>query len=535
MKHIFFILPFQLLIYLSLYSQNTFTSAPPNVLLVVVDDMGWNDIGYHGSEIQTPILDQLAAEGVELDRFYAHSACTPTRSSLMTGKTALRLGCVSPIAKNNELGLPLSEKIMPQYFQEQGYFTALVGKWHLGRFKKEYWPYNRGFDHFYGNLTGGVGHYDHVHGGSLDWQRNGTTIEEEGYSTHLLTDEAINLITTKTEQPLFLELCYAAPHMPNEAPDETVAAYQHIENRNRQLHAAMVSEIDRGIQRIVKTLKEAGLMENTIIWFISDNGGKNLVGTPEKVAEPILNAANIWGTPLPVPFWEFLRDNMVNGGGDNHPFKGGKATVYEGGLRVPAFIYAPAFLPQQKVVHRITVNDILPTLLTAAGIEGFDTTNVDGRSQWQALKQEATPSQHPFVSAGKWGQAYFKDDWKLILNKDGDPELYQIVKDPTEQTNVARRYPDVVAALTAELLAFPQGESIDDPLWRVFLDSDQFGGEIDREPYAGREGRVSGPLHRVFYIGGAIILVLIAGLVWGISFLIRRMGRRNREDSRTFK
>lgn len=202
---LFFFLPF--VGCLSLFSQDTIDTRPPNVILIVVDDMGWNDVGYHGSEIQTPTLDRLATEGVKFERFYVHSECTPTRSSLLTGKTAARLGIRGAISKNNALGLPLSEKLMPQYFQEKGYATHLVGKWHLGRYQKEYWPYNRGFDHFYGYLTGGIGHYNHVHGGALDWQRDGQTLEEEGYSTHLLTEEAITILRSPKEQPLFLELC----------------------------------------------------------------------------------------------------------------------------------------------------------------------------------------------------------------------------------------------------------------------------------------------------------------------------------------
>lgn len=516
--------PFSFFCCLLILSIQTYSQSPgPNVLLIIVDDMGWNDVGYHGSEIQTPTLDRLAHAGVELTRFYAHSSCTPTRSSLMTGKTAVRLGIVNPISKNNVLGLPLSEKIMPQYFKENGYATYLVGKWHLGRFTKEYWPYHRGFDHFYGNLTGGIGHYDHVHGGALDWQRNGVAVEEEGYTTHLLTDEAIKIISSTQENPFFLELCYAAPHMPNEAPIETLAAYQHLENKNRQLHAAMVTEVDRGIQRIMDTLEHTGLLENTIVWFMSDNGGKNLEGTPKDVSEPILKVADIWGEPMPFPFWEFLRDNMVNGAGNNRPLRGGKATVYEGGLRVPSFIYAPTFLSQQTVNHRVTVNDILPTMASAIGFTDFDPAHIDGVSQWAFLKKEADPPEKPFVSVGKWGQAYFKEEWKLILNKEGDSELYKIFDDPTEQKNLASQYPEIVEALSEELLDFPRGEPIDDPIWKVFLDTDSFGGDIDREPFAGREGTVSGPLHRSFYIAGFLILTLLSLIFWLIRKLILRM------------
>ena len=152
----------------------------PNVVIILADDLGWNDVGYHGSEIATPRLDALAAEGVVLDRFYAQPSCSPTRAALMTGKTPMRLGVLSPISKNNPSGLPLTEKLLPQYFRDAGYQTFLSGKWHLGHRRRDYLPTSRGFDHFYGHLTGGIGYWDHVQGGGLDWQRNGTTLREEG-------------------------------------------------------------------------------------------------------------------------------------------------------------------------------------------------------------------------------------------------------------------------------------------------------------------------------------------------------------------
>lgn len=505
-----------------LYTQDTIISSPPNIVLIVVDDMGWKDVGYHGSEIRTPTMDRLATSGVELNRFYVHPACSPTRSSLMTGKAAVRLGFVNPLGKNNVKGLPLSEKIMPQYFKENGYATNLIGKWHLGRFKKEHWPTNRGFDHFYGYLNGGIGHYDHVHGGGLDWQRNGTNLEEEGYVTHLLTNEAVKIIQAKGDQPLFIELCYAAPHLPNEAPDESVADYKNLDNINRQLHAAMVTEVDKGIQIIYDALEEKGLLENTIIWFMSDNGGINMEATPKEVVDPIMNMTKRWGEPLPFPFLEFLRDNIVNGAGDNSPLKGGKNTVYEGGLRVPSFIYAPNILAQQTINHRITVNDILPTLATATGFKSFETKDVDGVSQWNYLKQESAPLSNTFVSVARFRQAYYKDEWKLVLPNEGEgePELYKLDEDPNEERNLSDQNLEIVETLRDELLAFPRGESVDDPLWKVFLSTDKFGGEIDRAPYAGKEGNINGPLHKSFYILGIAVFTIFILLVWLLQKLI---------------
>lgn len=489
--------------------------AKPNVVLIVADDLGWNDVSYHGSEIQTPFMDSLASQGIELNRFYVHPTCSPTRSALMTGKAALRLGFLNPLGKNNVKGLPLSEKIMPQYFKENGYQTNLVGKWHLGRFKKEYWPNNRGFDHFYGYLTGGIGHYDHVHGGGYDWQRNGVNIREEGYSTDLLTAEAVKLIKEKPEdQPLFLEVCYAAPHLPNEAPEDAIVPYQHIADENRRLHAAMVSELDKGIKQIYAALKVKGMLENTIIWFASDNGGLNASAFPANLRNGIQRLEGIFGTPLPIEFLEFFRENLVNGAADNSPFKRGKASIYEGGVRVPSFIYAPGFLQARKIDARISINDVLPTLAGATGFQNFESINIDGANQWDfltGLKEEVISTDYIIHAID--AEAYYRNNWKLIIPVDGEQELYDLSKDPTESNNVIAQHPEVAAELFAAYEAFPRGELVDDPLWRTFMDMDEFGGGEDRPPYAGLEGMNAGPLHPIYYILPTIVLLILV-LIW---------------------
>jgi arylsulfatase A-like enzyme len=166
---------------------------------------------------------------------------------------------------------------MPEYFRDAGYQTFLVGKWHLGFREPAYRPTSRGFDHFYGHLTGGIGFWDHVHGGGLDWQRNGETLREEGYSTHLMAAEIDRLIAQRDpSKPMFLYAAFNAPHLPNEAPEETIAQYAHINDPNRRVHAAMVSELDAAIGQLLATLDEQGMLENTLVWFMSDNGGLNL-------------------------------------------------------------------------------------------------------------------------------------------------------------------------------------------------------------------------------------------------------------------
>ena len=165
-------------------------SGLPNVVVILADDLGWNDVGYHGSEIRTPHLDALAAGGVTLGQFHSQPTCTPTRAALMTGKSPQRLGIYRQFAKNAVNGLPETELTLADHFSNAGYQTWLVGKWHLGLARWEFHPNARGFDHFYGHITGGIGYWDHVHGGGLDWQRNGQTVRESGYSTHLLAEEA---------------------------------------------------------------------------------------------------------------------------------------------------------------------------------------------------------------------------------------------------------------------------------------------------------------------------------------------------------
>ncbi|NBQ12697.1 MAG: hypothetical protein EBU29_11805 [Gammaproteobacteria bacterium] len=171
--------------------------ALPNIVLILADDLGWGDVGYHGSLIKTPVLDQLAKKGVVLSQFHAQPTCSPTRAALLTGQAPVRFGISQPLSKLQPKGLDLSAKTLADHLKAAGYQTFLTGKWHLGPSDYAYHPLARGFDHFYGNLTGGVGHWDHVHGGGLDWQRNGQSVREQGYSTHLLAAEAERLLRTR--------------------------------------------------------------------------------------------------------------------------------------------------------------------------------------------------------------------------------------------------------------------------------------------------------------------------------------------------
>lgn len=455
----------------------------PNVVIILADDLGWNDVGYHGSEIRTPNLDALAAGGVTLGQFHSQPTCTPTRAALMTGKSPQRLGIYRQFAKNAVSGLPTEEVTLADFFKNAGYQTWLVGKWHLGLARQAFHPNARGFDHFYGHVTGGIGYWDHVHGGGLDWQRNGTTVRETGYSTHLLAEEASVLIGARDRsRPFFLYASFNAPHLPNEAPDEAVAAYAAIESENRRIHAAMVTELDAAIGSLVATLRQAGELENTLIWFMSDNGGLNRdagLGGFLTLAETL---QDWFGAPLPIKMLEFIRTNALDGGSDNTPLRFGKGSVYEGGVRVPSLIYWPGQLEAGHADSMITVQDVLPTVLAATGLESPD--DLDGRNQWPVLARRAPAAPADYVTIGQNGaQAYYQWPWKLIAEDDSF-SLYNLETDPLEATDLATEQPQRVDALKQSLEMVARAESLHIPLYKVMWDPDFFGGEEDRPPWA---------------------------------------------------
>ena len=460
-----------------------FVQAEPNIIIVMTDDLGWNDVGYHGSEIRTPHLDELASRGVVLKRFYTQPVCTPTRAALLTGKAPQRLGIYQPFTKLATEGLPPEEVTLADHLKGLGYQTWLVGKWHLGYRRAELHPLRRGFDHFYGNVTGGVGHYDHVHGGGLDWQRNGKTVREEGYTTHLLVEEAMSLIAEREmDQPFFLFLSFGAPHMPNEAPQETVATYADIENPYRRMHAAMVTEIDQAVGDLVELLEREEELNNTLIWFMSDNGGLNRNSQPTPTLVNLSERLESWFGPLSIPILELIRTNSLEGGADNSPLRYGKGSVYEGGTRVPSFAYWPRQIPAHQTEAFVSVQDVLPTLLGILDLEV--PVGLDGGSRLEVLKREPVGPANDFVVRGVLeAQAYYQWPWKLIT--DGDfRALYKLDEDPLEQQDLSEEFPEQAAKLQRLLDELPRAPSLHVPTYRALMDPDFFGGTEDREPWA---------------------------------------------------
>ena len=247
----------------------------PNIVVILADDLGNADLGYRGSDIKTPNIDALAASGVRAESFYGMPVCTPARAALMTGRYPMRYGLQTlVIFPSHSYGLPTEERTLPQALKDAGYRTAMVGKWHLGHADEKYWPQNRGFDHFYGNLVGEVDYFSKERGGLIDWQRNGQFLNEDGYFTTLIGDEAVRLIDSHdATKPLFLYVASLAPHAPYQAPQAYIDRYKSVADEKRRTYAAMITALDDQVGRILAALEKRNMRDNTLIVFSSDNGG----------------------------------------------------------------------------------------------------------------------------------------------------------------------------------------------------------------------------------------------------------------------
>ncbi|HLF94475.1 MAG TPA: arylsulfatase [Planctomycetota bacterium] len=398
----------------------------PNIVFILADDMGWKDVGFHGSEIRTPHLDRLAAAGVRLEQFYVQPVCTPTRASLMTGRYPMRYGLqVGVIRPNAAYGLPLEERMLPQALREAGYATSMVGKWHLGSFDEKYWPTSRGFEHHYGHLFGMIDYNTHLRDGKLDWYRDGKPLAEKGYSTELLGKEAVRIVREHDfAKPLFLYVAFNATHSPLQAPAGYVDRYPEIADRDRRLKAAMTTCMDDQVGAIAAELEKRGVRERTLLVFASDNGGPTGKG----------NAA------------------------DNGPLRAGKATLYEGGVRVPAFAVWPGRIkPGSAVKEMLHMVDWHPTLLRLAGAPVAQKRPLDGREAWAAIAEGGpSPRDEILHNLEPARGALRKGPWKIVVvgklpAGDADAprkvELFNIAEDPGEKIDLSAKSPENVKEL----------------------------------------------------------------------------------------
>jgi arylsulfatase A-like enzyme len=403
----------------------------PNILFIITDDLGWKDVGYHGSDIKTPNIDALAAGGAKLEQFYAQPLCTPTRACLMTGRYPLRYGlqtAVIPAAYT--YGLPTDEWLLPQSLKEAGYKTAIVGKWHLGHGDQKFWPRQRGFDHQYGPLIGEIDYFTHKEHDTVDWYRDNKVVVEEGYSTTLLGNDAVKLINAHDPaMPLYLYLAFNAAHTPYQATQEYLDRYKNIADPSRRAYAGSITAIDDQIGRVLAALDEKKMRDNTLIIFMSDNGGTRSA----KFAGAITDMSKV---VIPC---------------DNGPYREGKGELYEGGTRMIAFANWPGHIKAGSTVNGMMhVVDLYPTLAKLAGASTAKCKPLDGVDVWQTISEgAASPRTEIVYNVEPFRAGIRQGDWKLVWRTllPATVELFNIAKDPSEKNNLAAENPDKVAAL----------------------------------------------------------------------------------------
>lgn len=406
-------------------------ASKPNILHIVADDLGWKDVGFNGAtDIKTPNLDALAAGGAKFTQFYVQSMCTPTRAALMTGRYPFRYGLQTIVIPGPAaFGLDTTEFLMPQCLKEAGYKTAIIGKWHLGHADMKYWPRQRGFDYQYGAMIGELDYFTHSDGGVLDWFRDNKPVNEEGYTTQLIGNDAVKYIDEQTaDKPFYLYLTFNAPHTPYEAPQEYIDRYKNIEEPTRRVYAGMVTCLDDEIGRVVAALDKKGLRENTLIIFHSDNGGtKNAMFAGQMT--------DLSKTKIPC---------------DNDPYRDGKGSLFEGGNRVAACANWPGHIKAQTVDGIMHAVDLYPTLAALAGASTDKCKPLDGVNVWETISEgKASPRTEVVYNIEPFRGAVRQGDWKLIWRSliPTSVDLYNIADDPYEQKNVATTHPLKVIAM----------------------------------------------------------------------------------------
>jgi arylsulfatase A-like enzyme len=407
-------------------------------VLIVAYDMGYGDLSSYGAlDIKTPNLDRLAREGVRLTDYYANApVCTPTRAALISGRYQQRIMLERPLETNRstpatglEIGLPVTGRSLPQLLKNAGYATALIGKWHLG-FKPQFRPNAHGFDYFWGYLAGYIDWYMHVRGdGEADLWENDKAVTLDGYFEHELTRRAVSFIREHARAPFFLEVAMGAPHWPFQSPHHPSVAvrkndsmFQQAADPNpptRSDYVEIVEDADAGVGRILDAIEQQGVAQNTLVIFMSDNGG------------------------------EWLSRNS--------PFFHRKDTLWEGGVRVPAILRWPARLSSGRTSSQVAITmDLTRTMLEAAGadtrnarLEGIDLVPLlNGTSPavertlfWRI---SSTTRQQRSIRSG---------DWKVLL--DGSIQmLFDVRRDPGERNDLAAQHPEIVQKLKAQIEAW---------------------------------------------------------------------------------
>ena len=394
---------------------NQNSTGSPNIVLIVSDDQGYADSSCydHPEEVSTPNIDRLAAEGVRLTNGYASAyVCAPTRAGLLTGRYQQRFGFYA--AGDSRVGLPVSEVTLADMLRKRGYATAVIGKWHVG-IEPEYHPLKRGFDEFYGFLGHGAHDYFklQVTDEYTSIYRNDKPINDTGYLTDNLARESVSFIERHQKQPFFLYLPFNAVHWPLQALQKYINRFN-TGDKNRDIYLAMLRSMDEAIGKVLDALKRTGADDNTLLIFFSDNGG--------------------------------ARKNFANNGA----LRDFKQSVYEGGIRVPFIVRWPGKLPKGTLCEEPVISlDIMPTICAAAGTALPNDRVYDGKDMLGVLRGQMKGPLHKtlFWDDGVKQWAVREGKWKLLFNREGSLELYDLEGDISEKNNLAKQNPEIVKHL----------------------------------------------------------------------------------------
>ncbi|HEY0098759.1 MAG TPA: sulfatase-like hydrolase/transferase [Pyrinomonadaceae bacterium] len=408
----------------------------PNVVLIITDDVGYGDLGSYGApDVKTPNIDRLARDGVRLTDFYANGAtCTPTRVGLISGRYQQRLGLEQPLgaggAKDWERGLPPTGESLPQLLKNNGYATALVGKWHLG-WKSEFSPTAHGFDYFFGFKSGFIDYYQHTAGADApvkaDLFENDRPVETPGYMTDLITERSVRFIEQNAGRPFFIDVSYSAAHWPYQPPSASSTARDNARHLGpfddptgtRADYVAMLERADEGVGRIIKALDKAGLRGNTVVIFTNDNGG------------------------------EWLSRNT--------PLFHHKGSVWEGGIRVPAIVRWPGRIPAGRVSHQVGITmDLTASILAATGTSVPPEARLEGINLLPVLEGRAKEIERTLfwrVAGTRTQQAVRLGEWKMLLDG-GRVMLFNLRADVGERNNLIGHRPDIARRLRPLLAAW---------------------------------------------------------------------------------